>query len=56
MEGVLFMLGTFVIEGGLFFLLMSLITAGERQRGREEEARRRLTIVERRERDLRKAA
>ncbi len=42
MEGILFMLGTVVIEGGLFFMLMNLITAGERERDREEARRRSL--------------
>src|SRR3989304_1853036 len=36
MSGVLFMLGTIVIEGGLVILLMSLFTASAREERREE--------------------
>lgn len=42
MSGVLFMLGTIVIEGGLVILLMSLFTASAREEGREEDERRRM--------------
>lgn len=45
MEGVLFMLGTIVIEGGLVLLLMSLLTASDREQRREEERLRRLAPV-----------
>ena len=44
MSGVLFMLGTIVIEGGLVLLLMSLFTASEREERREDE-KRRLAVV-----------
>lgn len=56
MEGVLFMLGTIVIEGGLVALLMWLFTASDREARREEEARRRLAVLEAEEEGLRKAA
>jgi hypothetical protein len=56
MQGLLFMLGTLVIEGGLVMLIMWLITAGDRETRREEEARRRLTALEAEEERLRKAA
>jgi len=42
MSGVLFMLGTIVIEGGLVILLMSLFTASAREERREEEEMRRM--------------
>ena len=40
MSGVLFMLGTIVIEGGLVLLLMSLFTASDREERREDERQR----------------
>lgn len=42
MDGIVFMLGTVVIEGGLFLMLMNLLTTGERERDREEARRRSL--------------
>ncbi len=56
MEGALFMLGTIVIEGGLVALIMWLITAGDREARREEEAQRRLTALEAEEERLAKKA
>jgi len=56
MEGVLFVLGTIVIEGGLVALLMWLFTASDREARREEEARNRLAELETEEQRLRKAA
>ncbi|HEU4760178.1 MAG TPA: hypothetical protein VFT91_09395 [Dehalococcoidia bacterium] len=56
MEGVLFMLGTIVIEGGLVALIMGLLTVSDREARREEEARRRLAELEAEEERLRKAA
>jgi hypothetical protein len=56
MEGVLFMLGTIVIEGGLVALIMWLLTASDREARREEEAKRRLAQLEAEEERLRKAA
>jgi hypothetical protein len=56
MSGLLFILGTLVIEGGLVALIMWIVTAGDRQAGREEEARTRLAELEAEEERLRKAA
>ena len=56
MEGVLFMAGTVVIEGGLVALIMWLFTASDREVRREEEARTRLARLEAEEEGLRKAA
>ncbi len=56
MQGVLFMLGTIAIEGGLVALIMWLLTASDREAAREEEARRRLAELEAEEERLRKAA
>ena len=56
MDGILLMLGTIVVEGGLVYLLMSLLTADQRETQREEETRRRLADIEREEERLRKAA
>ncbi len=56
MQGVLFMLGTIVIEGGLVALIMWLLTASDREARREEEAKRRLAQLEAEEERLRKAA
>jgi hypothetical protein len=56
MEGLLFMLGTLVIEGGLVMLIMWLVTAGDREARREEEARHRLANLEAEEERMRKAA
>jgi cbb3-type cytochrome oxidase subunit 3 len=56
MEGFLFILGTIVIEGGLVALIMWLLTTGDREARREEEARRRLGELEAEEAGLRKAA
>lgn len=56
MEGLLFMLGTIVIEGGLVALIMWLLTASDREARREEEAKRRLAQLEAEEERLRKAA
>ena len=56
MEGVLFILGTVVIEGGLVALIMWLLTASDREARREEEARSRLAELEVAEERLRKAA
>src|SRR3989304_5416466 len=46
MQGILFMLGTVVIEGGLVALIMWLLTTGDREARREEEARGRLGELE----------
>ena len=56
MQGILFMLGTVVIEGGLVALIMWLLTTGDREARREEEARRRLAELEAQEQRLRRAA
>ncbi len=56
MEGVLFILGTVVIEGGLVALIMWLFTASDREARREEQARQRLVRLEAEEEALRKAA
>ena len=56
MPGFLFILGTIVIEGGLVVLIMLLLTAGDREARREEEARSRLADLEAQEERLRKAA
>jgi hypothetical protein len=56
MQGLLFMLGTLVIEGGLVMLIMWLVTAGDREARREEEARLRLGNLEAEEERIRKAA
>ena len=56
MEGTLFILGTIVIEGGLVALIMWLFTASDREARREEEARRKLAVLEAQEERLRKAA
>ncbi|MCH8345350.1 MAG: hypothetical protein IIC87_00295 [Chloroflexi bacterium] len=56
MPGFLFILGTIVIEGGLVALIMLLITAGDREARREEEAQSRLAELEAEEERLRKAA
>ena len=56
MEGFMFILGTVVIEGGLVALIMWLLTTGDREARREEEARRRLGELEVEEERLRKAA
>jgi hypothetical protein len=52
----LFMIGTIVIEGGLVALIMWLLTAGDREARREEEAHRRLAELEAEEDRLRRAA
>jgi len=56
MSGFLFILGTVVIEGGLVALIMWLLTTGDREARRDEEARRRLAELEVEEEQLRKAA
>ena len=56
MSGLLFILGTIVIEGGLVALIMSLFTASEREARREEEARARLAELEAEEERLSKVA
>ncbi len=56
MPGFLFILGTIVIEGGLVAMIMWLLTTGDREARREEEAQRRLTELEAEEERLRKAA
>ena len=56
MQGVLFMLGTVVVEGGLVALIMWLFTAQDREAGHEEDARRRLAELEAEEQRLRRAA
>ena len=56
MDGTLLMLGTVIVEGGLVYFLMWLLTSGEREAQREEEARRRLAVLESAEERLRKAA
>ena len=56
MEGMLFMLGTVVIEGGLVLLIMSLFTASEREQRREDDSRRRVPALEPEKKHLSKAA
>jgi hypothetical protein len=56
MSGFVFILGTIVIEGGLVALIMLLLTSGDREVRREEEAQRRLAELEAEEDRLRKAA
>lgn len=56
MEGVLFMLGTVVLEGGLVYLIMWLFTANDREAAREERARKRLGELEAEEQRLREKA
>jgi cbb3-type cytochrome oxidase subunit 3 len=56
MPGFLFILGTIVIEGGLVALIMFLLTSGDREARREEEAQHRLAELEAEEERLRKAA
>jgi len=56
MDGILLMAGTIVVEGGLVYLLLKLVTEGARGEEREEEARRRLKALEAEEERLRKAA
>jgi hypothetical protein len=56
MEGLLFMLGTLVIEGGLVLLLMNLFTRSDREARRQEEMQRRLAELEAEEERIRKAA
>ncbi len=56
MPGFLFILGTIVIEGGLVAMIMWLITTGDREARREEEAQRRRAELEAEEERLRKAA
>ena len=56
MEGLLFMLGTVIIEGGLVLLLMRLFTRSDREARREEEMKVRLAELEDEEERLRKAA
>lgn len=55
MQGLLFMLGSFVIEGGLVALVMYLLTEPDRQRRRREAARPPITTLEAAE-ELPKAA
>ncbi len=47
MEGLLFFAGSFFIEGGLVFVLMWLITAGERAKARPETGTSRVVEPER---------
>lgn len=56
MNGLLFMLGTLIIEGGSVFLLMWLITERDREASRAEDARRRLAELEAEEEALRQQA
>ena len=56
MQGLLFMLGTVVIEGGLVALIMWLFTASDREASHEEEARSRLAEIEAEEERLRRVA
>lgn len=56
MSGFLFILGTVVIEGGLVALIMWLLTTGDREARRDEEARHRLGELEAEEEQLRRAA
>ena len=56
MDGILLMLGTIAVEGGIVFYLMWLLTAGQREAQQEEGTRRRLAGLEREEERLRKAA
>ena len=56
MDGILLMAGTIVVEGGLVYGLLWLLTQDARDAQREENARRRLTELERAEEHLRKAA
>ena len=56
MDGTLFMLGTIFVEGGLVYLLLRLLTEDAREEQREEEAQRRLKVLEAQEERLRKAA
>ena len=56
MDGILLMVGTLLVEGGLVYFLMRLLTSGEREAQREEEARHRLAALEAEEERLRKAA
>ena len=56
MDGILLMVGTIVVEGGLVYLLLRLLTEDAREEQREEEAQRRLKALEAEEEGLRKAA
>jgi len=56
MDGILLMVGTIVVEGGLVYGLIWLLTQDTREAQREEDARRRLTELEREEERFRKAA
>lgn len=56
MHTVLFMLGNLVVMGGLVLLIMRLLTAGEREARRQEEARHRPAVPEAEEERLPKAA
>ena len=56
MDGILLMVGTIVVEGGLVYLLLRLLTEDAREEQREEEAQRRLKALEAQEEGLRKAA
>lgn len=47
MEGLVFFAGSFLIEGGLVFLLMWLITAGERAKARPKTETGRVAEPER---------
>jgi hypothetical protein len=53
MEGLTFMAGTIIVEGGLIALIMWLLTASEREAGQAEHARRRLQEIEADEQRLR---
>ena len=56
MDGILLMVGTLVVEGGLVYGLLWLLTQDAREGQREEDARRRLKALEAQEELLRKAA
>jgi hypothetical protein len=42
----LFVIGTFIVQGGLVALIMWLLTAADRAQGREQDAIKRLTEFE----------
>jgi len=56
MDGIVFMLGTIFVEGGLVYLLLRLLTEGAREEQGEDEAQRRLKALEAKEERLREAA
>ncbi|MDP2949255.1 MAG: hypothetical protein Q8P22_06930 [Chloroflexota bacterium] len=56
MAGILFMLGTVVVEGGLVFILMYLFAQGERRARAGEAERVRKELAAAAPRELRRAA